>query len=283
MLLDFGPEQLAPLRVGTKASSNRADEQRVHDLYVMIFDSEGNRFYNRFFSYEHLVSDRAALLAQNNEGWFVDNVSLSDLADDATKDKQTRGVVKISTQAKSGCTLILLANVKNAVMNLKGADDPIDFLDDVNNAGTLELFRHIRVKLTQDATSRNDLVLMLGKNDTPWNTGEMAWDYDNTGDYTDDYKISLKPLDAKVKFRIKYNSTKIQSINPRLWRVYNVPSETYLDPDAPSDPDGTFFDTADFYFEGTETDTDGTWQVFSFYMFQNRQAAKKSVDTDDVI
>lgn len=283
LLLDFGPEQLAPLQVGTKASSNRADEQRVHDLYVMIFDSEGNRFYNRFFSYEHLVSDRAALLAQNNEGWFVDNVSLSDLADDATKDKQTRGVVKISTQAKSECTLILLANVKNAVMNLKGADDPIDFLDDVNNAGTLELFRHIRVKLTQDATSRNDLFLMLGKNDTPWNTGEMAWDYDNTGDYTDDYKISLKPLDAKVKFRIKYNSTKIQSINPRLWRVYNVPSETYLDPDAPSDSDGTFFDTADFYFEGTETDTDGTWQVFSFYMFQNRQAAKKSVDTDDVI
>ena len=283
LLLGFGSDELSPIQVGTKATSNRADEQRIHDLYVMFFDSAGNRFYNRYFSYEHLVSNRSDLLAQNNEGWFVDNVTLTDLANNATKNKQTRGVVKISTQAKSGCTLILLANVKNAVMNLKGADDPIDFLDDDSNAGTLELFRKIRVKLTQDATSRNDLFLMLGKNETAWNTGEMAWDYENTGDYTDDYNISLKPLDAKVKFRIKYNSNKINSINPRLWRVYNVPSEAYLDPDATSDPDESFFDTVDLYFDGTETDDSGTWQVFSFYMLQNRQAAKLSVNTDDEI
>ena len=42
MRLDFGADDLMTLNVSTKAEATPADEERIHDLYVMIFcDGEG--------------------------------------------------------------------------------------------------------------------------------------------------------------------------------------------------------------------------------------------------
>ena len=286
MLLDFGAAQLNDVWLGTKAEANRADETTVRDIYVMIFDKNtGDCFYSNYFAYQHLQATREALVSQPNEGWFVDNLTLQELANGSSK--KTRGVVKISTESRSNCRLVLLANIRNTVMSLNGESQPEKYLE--RTIHTWEDFNKIEVRLAQDLTLRDDLFLMMGRIDVE-NTGDMAWDKtygSSTGNYGEDYKVVLKPLDAKVKFRIRANNTNIQSINPRLWRVCRVPRRSFLSDDSsitsdrvPDDNEG-YFDTADFYFEGTERDDDGTWEVFSFYMLQNRQLFNNSVTIPD--
>ena len=288
MLLDFSTQELNEVRLGTKAESNRADESAVRDVYVMIFDDHGDCFYSRYFAYQHLTADRATLLGQHNEGWFVDNLTLQDLAQKTPTQTNTQGVVKISTEARNDCKLVVLANIKNTLMSLDGYAAPEKYLE--KNIRTWADFNKIEVRLQQDLTIRDDLFLMMGTLDVA-NTGDMAWDKDlsgnPTGDYGEKYKVTLKPLDAKVKFRVRANDTYISAVNPRLWRVFRVPRKSFLsdDPyitsDRNPDNDDDYFDTADFYFEGTERDASGVWQVFSFYMLQNRQVANHSVTIPD--
>ena len=47
LYLGFDALDELDVQVGTKAEASRVDESRVHDLYVMIFDSAGNKFYGR--------------------------------------------------------------------------------------------------------------------------------------------------------------------------------------------------------------------------------------------
>ena len=69
MYLGFDAIDQLDVRVGTKAEADRVDESRVHDLYVMIFDNTGKKFYGRNFSYEHLYSSLPTLVNNNkNEG-----------------------------------------------------------------------------------------------------------------------------------------------------------------------------------------------------------------------
>ena len=289
MMLDFGAAELNDVWLGTKAEANRADESTVRDIYVMIFDMNSDNkecFYSRYFAYQHLVADRATLVSQPNEGWFVDNLTLQDVAKGLSK--KTQGVVKISTETRSNCTLVVLANIRNTLMTLDGSEEPEKYLE--STIKTWADFNSIEVRLQQDLTLRDDLFLMMGRIDGK-NTGDMAWDKKNgnpTGNYGTDYQVVLKPLDAKVKFRIRANTTNIQSINPRLWRVCRVPRRSFLsdDPSITSDrvPDNNegYFNTDDFYFEGTERDDMGrTWEVFSFYMLQNRQGPLRSVTISD--
>ena len=71
--IGFGTPSFLNVEIGTKSEASRADESYVHDLYVMIFDADGRRFYNRYFTYEHKSADLATLEAQPNEGWYVEN------------------------------------------------------------------------------------------------------------------------------------------------------------------------------------------------------------------
>lgn len=282
IVLNFDAEDMLDVQVGTKAESSRADESRVHDLYVMIFNNEdGKCFYNRFFSYEHLETKLSDLLSQPNEGWFVENVTLEQLANDATK--KTRGVVKISTEAHPNCTLVLLANVVNTVTSLDGQEDPVDYLSGIE---TLTELKNIKVVLEQQAVNRKDLFLMMGVRGDPalsdegWDTSLMTWD-EGTGNYTAKYQVPLKPLDAKVKFRVRGNTDNISLVNPQYWRVYRLPVEGYLYPGLATDPGESFFDTDKYYFETTESDADGTWQCFTFYMLQNRQEPKLEITQEN--
>lgn len=278
LCIGFGTSGPFEVEMDTKATANRADESRIHDLYVMIFKEDGTRFYRRYFSYEHLnTTSITDLIGSSNEGWWVDNISLSDLSSNPTK--QTRGVVKISTEAHTGCTLVLLANVKNAVTNLDGEKDPVAYLTD--EITTLSKFQNIKVGLDQAVVNRTDLFLMMGKL-TGLNTSELTWGTmsGQTPQYNSTYKVSLKPLDAKVKFRIRANSTYIGNINARNWQVLRVPAKSWLEEGKEGDPNESqdYFNISDAYFEGEERDGGYTWKVFSFYMLENRLTPKHYVN-----
>lgn len=258
--IGFGVPDQPDVVIGTKAESSRADEARVRDLYIMLFDEDGVNFYKRFFTFEHLNNSLQNLDANSNEGWYVENSDNS------------FGVVKIATQSKSNCTMVLLANVDNTITTLNHRDA----VDVLSGIGSLSDLQTVRVTLEQEIVDRADVFLMMDilRN---VNTGDLEWGsfVNNVATYNknnnDEFQLQLKPLDAKVKFWIKYNPTNIdaEKSEARKWQVFNVPSECYLLPsdDAPSSV--TYFDTQRAFFEGMD-DTE-TYQVFSFYMLENRQ------------
>ncbi|MBR5431103.1 MAG: DUF4906 domain-containing protein [Bacteroidales bacterium] len=257
--IGFGVPDQIDVTIGTKAESSRADEARVRDLYVMLFDEDGANFYRRYFTFEHLNSSLQNLDANSNEGWYVENSDNS------------FGVVKIATQSKDHCTMVLLANVDNTITTLNHRDA----VDVLSGIGSLSELQNVRVTLEQEIVDRADYFLMMDTLQNV-NTGDLIW-----GSFVNDiatynkndgkYQLQLKPLDAKVKFWIKYNETTIdpEKSEARKWQVFNVPSECYLLPsdDAPSSV--TFFDSQKAFFEGT--DESQTYQIFSFYMLENRQ------------
>ncbi len=284
MYIGFGTEEVFDVQVGTKAEASREDEHNVHDLYVLIFDKYDNLFYNRYFTYEHLTATASALNNSKNEGWFVDNVTVSDVLNDRNKTlenkKKTRGFVKISTESKDDCTLVLLANLTNTVFSLDGKP-ALERLEEIE---TLDELKNVKAVLQQNVVTRANLFLMLGKKTV--NTGDLQWGQmsGSTPIYSAASQVELEKLDAKVKFRIKFNGENISSITPRNWEAHRVPENCYLFPDESVTRDThDYFDAQPAFFDSPEYDetTGETYQVFSFYMLENRQTPKQWIKDYD--
>ena len=265
--IGFGYPKRNEVDIATKAESSRADESRIHDLYVMVFDENGDKFYGRYFTYEHLNTSLDDLDSHSNEGWYVEN------------SENSRGVVKIATQAKDDCTLVMLANVTSTITSLNH-QDPVDVLAGID---TYDDLTEVRVTLEQEVLNRGDLFLMLGTM-TNVSTGSLSWGEISAGEAVynkpgNEYQLKFRALDAKVKFYITYNTANInpEKCDPRKWWVYNVPSECYLIPGAGQPDDIDFFDTEKAFFEGKETVNGKEWDVFSFYMLENCQEPKASI------
>ena len=276
LALSFGSPAIPTVDVGTRVAATDVDESHIHDLYVFIFkwDADTTKLYGRYFSYEHQTT-KELLDASQNECWFVENKTIDGVANPVTT---TRGAVKIATSACEHATIVLLANVSNTLTSLDG-EDPIERLNTVTNLAEL---KNVRVQLTQDVVTRKDYFLMMDiKRDV--NTGNMRWNLESdNSQYNDDYRVDLKRLDAKVKFRIKANKTNVARVNPRFWQVCKAPSSCYLfsayegGPDSldPADDEKfesfDYFDTEETYFDGVEVEGDDTLQVFCFYMLENK-------------
>ena len=265
--IGFGYPSRNEVKISTKSEASRADEARIHDLYVMIFDGNGDKFYGRYFTYEHQISFLDDLDSHSNEGWYVENSDNS------------RGVVKIATQAKDDCTLVMLANVTSNITSLNH-NDPIDVLAGVD---TYDDLTEVRVTLEQEVINRGDLFMMLGTI-TDVSTGSLSWGSISAGDAIynkpgNEYQLKLRALDAKVKFYISYNTANInpEKCDPRKWCVFNVPSGCYLIPGTGRPANVDFFDTEKTFFEGKETVNGREWDVFSFYMLENCQDPKASI------
>ena len=265
--IGFGYPKRNEIKIATRAEASRADESRIHDLYVLIFDGSGNKFYGRYFTYEHLINSLDDLDSHSNEGWYVENTDNS------------RGVVKIATQAKDNCTLVMLANVTSTITSLNHKD-PVEVLAGID---TYDDLTDVRVTLEQEVLNRGDLFMMLGTM-TDVSTGSLTWGSISAGEATyntsgNEYQLKLRALDAKVKFYISYNTANInpEKCDPRKWWAYNLPSECFLIPQEGQPSDIEFFDTEKAFFEGKEIVNGIEWDVFSFYMLENCQAPKDSI------
>ena len=269
LVIPFGGSDMYEVEVSTRAASSAADEARIHDLYVFIFDKNSvvngspRKIYGRYFSYDHLKNSLAEVDTDDNECWYVKNVTI-----DGTV-TQTKGAVKISTITCADAKMVVIANVENAVTNMDGMDE----LERLNSVLHYNELRGIKVSLEQDVVNRKDLFLMTGERDV--NTREMTWGtiVDDNPEYSA-HTITLRPVDAKVKFRVKVNPTNISAVTPVYWQVCNTPDCCYLysDYDGGAAPrDISHFESQQYYFEGTEKDGDDTYYVFSFYMLENRQ------------
>ena len=272
LTIGFGSLERPSVEVKTKTEVSRADETTVHDLYVFLFDgSSGEKLYGRYFSYENRESNSTDFSNSDKECWFVENKTMAGITPVV---ENTRGAVKLSTVSNENCTLVALANVSNTLTSMNGQD----VLECLNGIETMAQLRSVKVELQKNTVERKNLFLMLGMK-TGMDSGTMEWN--NPEDYAEATRVMLEPIDAKVKFRIKKNDSNIERLTPKYWQVCRVPGSCYLfgDANGGKDPsDASYFDTAQVYFEDTEIDDNGVeYQVFCFYMLENRQVPKQDV------
>ncbi|MBQ3711954.1 MAG: hypothetical protein II891_06115, partial [Bacteroidales bacterium] len=294
--INFGSSDMVELNVATKAEAPEADESRVHDLYVMIFDNTTKnappkKIYGRYFSYEHLADDLGSLDANPNEGWWVENKTLPGVSPAVTT---TAGAVKVSTVVCSNALLVVLANVTNAVSSM--SDNPeLDDIAYLNGISNLDELRGTKITLEQDVVNRKDLFLMMGTlgkigaSDAVHNTldtRQMIWGTtDPSKEYNSTYKLLLRTMDAKVKFMVRCNRDNIDAEKAVYWTVCSTPDKCYLFDDyngGALPDDAVFFDSESAYFEGTiaaEEAGYSDWYVFTFYAMENKQAMKKHAAT----
>ena len=280
LTIPFGSDDLMQVEVGTKADAGFINESNIHDLYVFLFDKKDDasgsprKVYGRYFNFEHKRSSLSELNSNNNECWYVENKPINNPG------RPTSGAVKISTVTRESVVLVVLANVANSVMEMDSEDE----ITRLNQIEDLDELRGMTVSLEQDIVNRKNLFLMMGTlgydDGRTISTASMHWNQPapNNLNYDPDYKVQLRTLNAKVKFRIKVNKTFIKAVTPVYWQVCRTPNSCHLFPDynggnVPEDI--YYFDSQQSYFEETETVGNDTYYSFCFYMLENRLAPAK--------
>ena len=286
LMLDFGVNK--QVSVQTKATLPEYAEGRVLNMYVVVFDKDGNKLSNGFFDAFDLKNSEDEVSNGDKNCWFVRNPkSATDVSNSAT------GRVLMKSAAGEKLSVYVIANLDSDMAKVSSdlLSSTIHYESDIQN---FEVF------LNQTTVSRNGYFPMTckvdGVNISASNSGNVA--------RTDIGGVQLERVDSKIKFIFKKGNTpdakgqKIEKFEARQWRLVNVPRKSYLlsytdrgvteacghdivnvDPNNTSSDDygkyaAGFFTTDFVNFE--EFPADGSAE-FSFYMMENRQKPKKTL------
>lgn len=229
------------------------EEFQINDLYLLIFDSNGNRKEGtHYYSSDELLD--------NHNG---------------SQSRPTYGTLTVQTT--SGKSYIFAAtNVSNNQLN--GEDNIKDQLDAVNN---IQDFKNITATLNSKTNAaqvdRTQAALVMCGTYTPKSTSgteEAGVCNIPTQNSTLDGKIILERLDSHITFNITWGgkSSKVTSFELTGWRVYNVPVKSYL---LAQEQDAVTANENDYAISSSEhkvtTDEGGKSCSFDFYMLENRK------------
>lgn len=267
MVLRFGAPAGNQVVVSRQTMPELSDESKVWNLYIFLFDAEGNKIYGRYFDGAEALDSEAAVTASTTDAWYV-TVPEGD-------EQSCGGVVKIKTIAKSDCKIFAVANIDNQMYSF--------------SPETFQLIQHedellnLVVKLNQQFIERSGFFPMTGEL-SPVNTAALSG------------TLQLKRLDAKVRFWVRSGSDAIKSLAIEKWQVVNASADTYLmGREVREKYNTTTADSAVDYFDsptknieveevyvGAETATtedDKTRYGFSFYLLENALTPKKAPTT----
>lgn len=279
LLLNFGVNE--SVEVQTKATLPAHTEQGVFNMYVFVFDKDGNKLAGQFFDSGNLAKGDEAVSNATDNCWWVNN---------AAKDSgdNTNGRVKLRCSAGKNLTLYVIANLDSDMVRVSS-----DLLSSaVHVEDSLKKFAAF---LNQEVVSRNGRFLMTGKvSGVTINESSGTKGVTQTVICSSDNPLMLERVDAKVRFKFKKGEN-VKRFEARQWKVVNVPRVSYalsygqrgvdgnrgndygnVDPKKTEREDyskyaGNFFTTDFVNFE--DFATDGTSE-FSFYMMENRQVPK---------
>lgn len=267
-LLDFGVKD--DIAIQTKSTLDAKAESRVFNLYVFVFNSNGDKVTGEYFDSKNLKASADEVRNATDNCWYVSNSTT------------TTGSVLFNCSAGKGFTLYVLSNLDSDMVRISS-----DVL--AATVRTEDDLKNFTAYLNQKIVTRNGYFPMSGKiSDITINDSNGA----TSGKTNITGTVTLSRIDAKVRFVFKTGNTPdaqgqtIKSFEPRQWKVVNVPRTGYI---LPRDEDcvnvdpatakedyskyaAGFFDTEFVNFEDfPESGTSG----FSFYIMENRQTPKK--------
>lgn len=269
-LLDFGVKE--DITIQTKSTLDAKAESRVFNLYVFVFNSNGDKVSGEYFDSKNLKASAEEVRNATDNCWYVSNSTT------------TTGSVLFNCSAGEGFTLYVLSNLDSDMVRISS-----DVL--AATVKTEDDLKNFTAYLNQKIVTRNGYFPMSGKiSDITINDSNSA----TSGRTNITGKVMLTRIDAKVRFVFKTGNRPddrgqtIKSFEPRQWKVVNVPRTGYILPRnedcvnvAPTTATedyskyaAGFFDTEFVNFEDfPKSGTSG----FSFYMMENRQTPKKAL------
>lgn len=269
-LLDFGVKD--DIAIQTKSTLDAKAESRVFNLYVFVFNSNGDKVAGEYFDSKNLKASAEEVRNATDNCWYVSNSTT------------TTGSVLFNCSVGEGFTLYVLSNLDSDMVRISS-----DVL--AATVKTEDDLKNFTAYLNQKIVTRNGYFPMSGKiSDITIRDSNNAV----SGRTNITGKVMLTRIDAKVRFVFKTGNTPdaqgqtIKSFEPRQWKVVNVPRTGYILPRnedcvnvAPTTAKedyskyaAGFFDTEFVNFEDfPKSGTSG----FSFYMMENRQTPKKAL------
>lgn len=252
-------------RVETRAAQDEINESRIYNLYVLIFDADGNKHYGQFF-------DR--------------NIAFTD--------GYRKGSVSIETTSLNNATVVCIAN-----LTTDGVYTDYNVAEtDIQDIETLDALKAYEATLENEDYERSTQFFMTGYGYETNPQGNKLEPESTSITIPDNLEqkgiyclLSPRRMDAKVTFNVTPNRGKWKDLDfkPRTWRVVNVPKQTpLLQADDPTQHiedtrgDDAYFNTAATSFELEERDTQQGSRLtscgFTFYMPESRLQPKQTID-----
>lgn len=264
LILNFGAQNLEHNIVTRQTMPEISDEAKIYNLYIYIFDNEGNKIYGRYFDVADVLASTNAVASSTEDAWYV-NVPEGD-------SQSCSGTIKIHTIARSGCKIFGVSNIDSKMVSVSP-----EVLNQVQHQDEL---LDMVVSLNQEFVERSGYFPMTGEL-SPVNTAALSG------------TLQLRRIDAKVRFWVKVGNDEIDSFELKKWQIFNVSGDTYLmDKNVrgkyylpTTDSARGYFDTPtknvedeDVYEVGstTTTDDDKIRYGFSFYLLENNLKPKKN-------
>ena len=267
VVLRFGAHSPIQTTVTSRTTMpNVADESRIYNMYVYVFNSAGKKIYGHYFDGStNLYSTVDELLDSGEHGWYVHQPSRPSKQD-------VWGLVKFKTSATTSATIFVITNIDSRMVNV--------------SAEKLGLVQTQEDLLTMTATLNHDFVERTGYFPmTGYLENVNTATINHTSSTTDANSMKLVRMDAKVQFWVKKGNSAIQKLELNNWKIVNVSRGSYLMDQAarkklggPLDPStiSGFFETDWATHEGDKMDTDNQTEMlgFSFYLLDNAFKAK---------
>ena len=280
-MLEFSHEDFDLVEISTKATLGVVPESRIQNMFMCIF-VEGKRVYASYFDADNRYSSLEEMNKTTINCWTVSNKSSDDPND------KTSGIIKIKSPVISGGAMYIIANIDADMVNISP--------EKLNTVRTESDLQNLTASLNQEITSRNGCFPMSFK---------TSIDIAGNGAVELGDEIELERLDSKVMVNIRVATdnelettedgvtTKqtLKEFVPESWRVVNLPNGTYVFGREQDYNEAGYFSTEPVVFEtkGNQNFTykgaDGNFHTvnspvngFSFYMLENREEPKASVN-----
>ena len=249
--------------VMTRAEQDNVSENRVDNIYVIVFDGAGNRHFGDF---------------------FIPGYGLSY---DNGNDKHSSGTISFATTSLNEARIVGIANLTTTTTSTAYSITK-ETLDGVE---TLDELKALVMKMKDESIYRSALFMMTGyaqDKDNP--DSEVVTIPGGEGSVqTLDATLQLERTDAKVKFVVKTDPNPPAgeewfdfSFMPKTWIVKRVPKQSYILEAESEDyggDDAGYFNTNAIQFEEITRDEKDpnlyTGGSFIFYMPENVKTPKK--------
>lgn len=291
--LDFGHTDFDEVTVTTRATLGQIAESRVSNLYVFFFDQNGARVAGHYFDSSNRLDAYNDVVSADENCWMVDNRM-------ADGEPATSGTIRMKVPQLAGGGICIVANLDTDIFSI--SSEMFGFIQ------TRDELMEMVGTLNHDTTDRTGRFPMTGEV-----SGISVTRNGITSSTGDTVSVPLKRLDAKVEVRVRaavgnettvttsdgVTTQRIKSFTPESWQVVNLPRGSYLfersvAADGSHDAATGLFDSYDVSFESQTPKTftyvnsqNQSVEVqnvpehgFSFYMYENRPAAKRSVNDD---
>lgn len=266
--LNFGPVDARNVTVSTRSTLGIAQESRVNNMFVFIFDANGKKIYGHFFDNGNYGQPETG----GTDWWEVTNIT-------SESQGETHGTIHLKTVTKNNCTIVGIANINVDMLAIS--------LGQLSATQKLSELEAMKVTMNQTDIESSGFFMMTGRLDGV----NITRDPDAETQRIEGTLI-YRRLNAKVQFNVRVApDSPIASFQMTKWELVNEPITTYLlergtysSGDAPEDAasvSSDFIRTGELNYE-TETVTNDYYSGssinkivsygFSFYMMENRFA-----------